>query len=440
MEKLTCRVALTLLLAALASCGGGGGNGTTGLSAGQSPSSIDAPAAAQTVSTKDEAQDPPGVQGLTTGQADSLGGLAALRAQGGDVVSALAQRAASDGVVVYTTVDTSAFGMPRTMVYDTVHGDIYASYPTTYESVGLSAIVRFRTNGRTWTSSSLSIPGLRDIALATDASVLAATDGSNQVHLIDLATFTVKSTHLSATEIGDQGSNTETGIAFTNDGKLWMPTGAGYQWHGLGFFDVRTLTFGTKPCPSCHGGPFFAVSGDGSRLMMTQSASISPAPPMLYMDTVDGVFRTNPIGLEFFYWLTNLSDSGDRFLFNGYTVYDRAFGTVGTLPATPYGLRAAQLSPNGRRAYVLSYAVEPGSPALPVVQAFDTTAPAGTRINLPLVGSFTLADFPACQTSTYPKYSCYKPRMRLSQDGRMLMILGDKKLIVASIPKALLGL
>jgi hypothetical protein len=400
------------------------------LSSGQSPSS-------PTVANKVEKDDPPAAERLSAGSADSLGGVAALRASGADVAAALAQRAASDGVVTYRTLDTSAFGMPRTLVYDAVHGDIYASYPTTYESIGLSAIVRFRTNGMNWTSTSLSLPGLRDIALASDASVLAATDGSNQVHLIDLATFSVKSSHLSATEIGDQGSNTEAGIAFTNDGKLWMPTGAGYQWHGLGFFDLRTLSFGTRPCPSCHGGPFFAVSGDGSRLMMTQSASITPTPPVLYMDTADGVFRTNPVGLDFFYWLTSLSDSGDRLLLNGYTVYDRTFGTVGAVPQPATGLRAAQMSPDGRRAYVLTYAVEPGTSALPVVQAFDTSAPAGTQVNLPLVGTFTLADFPACQASTYPKYSCYKPRMQVSKDGTTLMILGDKKLIVATIPKAL---
>ncbi|WP_429611978.1 hypothetical protein [Variovorax sp. W2I14] len=373
---------------------------------------------------------------LSAGAADSLGGVAALRSSGADVSAALAQRAASDGVVVYRTLDTSAFGMPRTLVYDAVHGDIYASYPTTYESIGLSAIVRFRTNGMNWTSTSLSLPGLQDIALAPDASVLAATDGSNQVHLIDLATFSVKSTHIAPFGIGDQGSNIEVAIAFAGDGKLWMPSGEGYNWHNLGFFDLRTQAFGTVACPMCYSGPYFAVSGDGSRLMVTQTAGLTPRPPMLYMDGGDGVLRTNPVGLDFFYWMTSLSDDGNRFLFSGETVYDRAFGTVGTLPLVN-DMRAARISPDGRRAYTLNYVVEPGSPALPVVRAFDTTPSAGTRVNLSQIGSFTLADFPACQASTYPKYSCYRPRMQVSKDGTTLMILGDKKLIVATIPKAL---
>ncbi|MGO4395387.1 hypothetical protein AB4Z46_28930 [Variovorax sp. M-6] len=340
----------------------------------------------------------------------------------------------------YAKLDTSAFGTPRTMVYDPVRGDVYASYPT-FASVGLSAIARFRWSGAGWTSSTLSIPGLYDIALASDASVLAATDSSNKVNLIDLASFRVKNSFVSGTGIANVGSYSEVGIAFTKDGKLWMPTGTSLDWHGLGFFDLRTSTFGgaSPPCTNCFSGPFFAVSGDGSRLMITQSASISPRPPMLYMDLADGKIRTNPIGLTFFYSLTSLSDNGDRFLMGGHTVYDRSFGTVGTVPQPNEGIRAAQLSPDGRRAYVLSYAIEPGTASPPVVQVFDSSAAAGTQLNLPLVGTFTIPDWPGCQASAYPA-TCYQPRMRLTPDGNNLLLLGDKNLIIAPIPKALSGL
>jgi hypothetical protein len=178
--------------------------------------------------------------------------------------------------MAYATLDTSAYGIPRTMVYDAVRGDIYASYSTSYGSPGLSAIAKFHWSGAGWASSTLSIPGLLDIALATDASVLAATDLGSQVNLIDPVTFSLKHTYVAAAGIGDQGSSTEVGIAFTNDGKLWMPTGTGTSWHGLGYFDLRTLTFGnsTPPCTSCYMGPAFAVSGDGSRLMVSQHVAV----------------------------------------------------------------------------------------------------------------------------------------------------------------------
>ena len=129
---------------------------------------------------------------------------------------------------------------------------------------------------------------------------------------------------------------------------------------------------------------------------------MSPFPPMLYMDTVDDVFRSNPVGLTFFYYLMSLSNSGDRFLMMGNTVYDRAFGMVGNVPPPPDGTRAAQMSPDGRRAYILTYAVEPGNSTPPTIQVFDTSAQAGTQLNLPLVGSFTIPDLPGCQTTSYP--------------------------------------
>lgn len=340
----------------------------------------------------------------------------------------------------YATLDTSAYGMPRTMVYDALRGDIYASYPATYGLVGISAIAKFHWNGSAWTSSTLSMPGLLDIALSTDGSVLAATDLSKHVNLIDPTSFSLTHSHLSTTGLGDGGTSTEVGIAFTNDGKLWTPTGTG-GWGGLGYFDLKTLSFGVSNprCSECYQASYLAVSGDGSRLMFTQSAAISPAPPMLYMDSVDDVFHINPIGLQFFYFLTSLSYNGDRFLMQGHTVYDRAFGTVGNLPQPPSGVRAAQMSPDGRRAYMLSYAVEPGDSNAPSVQVFDTSAQAGTQINLPMVGSFTIPDLPGCQTSSYPYYECYRPRMRITPDGNSLIILGDRKLIVTPIPKVLSG-
>ncbi|HEX7866929.1 MAG TPA: hypothetical protein VF555_18395 [Variovorax sp.] len=434
MGELIWRAVLPLLLVALVSCGGGGGESSVGLSSGQSPSSPSS--ASPTIQAKDAKPDSED-QGLTIGLADSSGGIAALRAQGADVLSAFERTMRGVDALPYATLDTSSYGIPRTMVFDAKRGDIYASYPSTFAAVGLSAIARFRSNGTGWTSSTLSIPGLRDIALAPDSSVLAATDASNHVHLIDLDTFSVKSSHLSPIGVGDEGGYAEVSIAFTKDGKLWMATGSS-GWHGVGFFDMRTSTF-AEPLPyCCYGSPYFAVSRDGARLMLVPSASISPSPSMLYMDAEDGVFRTNPIGLTFFYYLTSVSDNGNRFLMGGSAVYDRAFGTVGAVPQSAVGLRAAQLSADGRRAYLLEYAVEPGSSALPIIRVLDTSAKAGTQLNLPEVGRFTIPDIPGCQTATYPTYECYRPRMRVTPEGKNLLILGDKKLVVVPIPGALI--
>jgi len=424
------RAVLPLLLVALVSCGGGGGESSGGLPSGQSSSPSSASAAIQSKADLEE-------QSLTTGLADSSGGIAALRAQGADVLSVFERTMRGADPLPYATLDTSDYGIPRTMVFDAKRGDIYASYPSTFAATGLSAIARFRSNGAGWTSSTLSIPGLRDIALAPGSSVLAATDASNHVHLIDLDTFSVKSSHLSPLGVGDEGGYDEVSIAFTKDGKLWMATGTS-GWHGVGFFDTRTSTFAEPLRYCCYGSPYFAASRDGSRLMLVPSAAISPSPSMLYMDADDGVFQTNPIGLTFFYYLTSLSDNGNRFLMGGNAVYDRAFGMVGRVPQSTVGLRAAQLSADGRRAYLLEYAIEQGSSALPIIRVLDTSANAGTRLNLPEVGNFTIPDIPGCQTAEYPAYECYRPRMRVTPEGKNLLILGDKKLVVVPIPGALI--
>ena len=346
----------------------------------------------------------------------------------------------------YSALDTSALGPPRTLVYDAIHGDIYASY-ISYGGGGLSAVVRFRPTGSGWAYTTLSIPGLLDIALAPDASVLAATDSNNKVNLIDLSSFSVAGSYSSSEAFGNQGGyHAEVGIAFTNDGKLWLPTGAGYSWHQLSYFDLRSRSFGkaSPPCSVCYDGPYFAVSRDGSRLMVTQSASLSPQPPMLYLDAVDDVLRTNPIGLTFFYDNTSLSDTGDRFLMGGGTVYDRSFGTIGAVPLSARSnLRSAQLSPDGRRVYLLNYGLSPSgsSSTQPVsISVVDSSPSAGQQATLSVLGSFNISDAPGCQSDLgYDITSCSRPKMRVTPDGNNLLLLGTRKLIVVPLPMALSG-
>ncbi|MGF6347434.1 hypothetical protein [Variovorax sp. W2I14] len=100
MNKLACRATATLLMVALASCGGGGSGGESaiGLPAGQSPSSqsISDPVSTPAVTAKAELQDSSGIQGLSAAQADSSGGVAALRGQGLDALSERAQMRGAD--------------------------------------------------------------------------------------------------------------------------------------------------------------------------------------------------------------------------------------------------------------------------------------------------------------------------------------------------------
>jgi hypothetical protein len=65
---------------------------------------------------------------------------------------------------------------------------------------------------------------------------------------------------------------------------------------------------------------------------------------------------------------------------------------------------------------------------------------AGTQLTLPELGRFTLPEVPGCQSANYPDYECYRPRTRVTPDGKNLLILGSKKLVVTPIPLALRSL
>lgn len=89
MGRLICGAVAMLLMPALVSCGGGSGESSTGSPSGLSlsPQSITDSIRTPSVAAKAEQQNPTEIQGLSAGQADSFGGIAALHAQGPDVLS-----------------------------------------------------------------------------------------------------------------------------------------------------------------------------------------------------------------------------------------------------------------------------------------------------------------------------------------------------------------
>jgi hypothetical protein len=336
--------------------------------------------------------------------------------------------------------DTSNLGQPKTMLYDSLHGDVYASYAASPISpTGLSTVIRFRPNGSGWQRTSLSIPGLIDIALSPDSTRLAAADTTNKINIIDLASFAVTESYQSSTPISYSGiNNLEGALAFTNDGKLWLS--------GYNYFDLTSHSFGktTFPCSSwCSVQGNLLVSRDGSRLIASSSGSVSPSGPMTYLDASDGLVHDNPAGLTFFYRNSSLSDSGKRFLFDGYSVYDQNFGKVGETARGVSLTRGAQLSPDGNRAYFANQSFT--TPSTWSISVRDTSGPAGTQLSLPTVGSIDVPIKPSCEFSTgsaaaNDTSNCFSTKMRIAPDGNSVIFLGDKYLVVVPIPQSMSGL
>lgn len=119
---------------------------------------------------------------------------------------------------------------------------------------------------------------------------------------------------LAFTDVGGYALNSLPTLAMTNDGKAYFQ---GSTWaSGMAYFDLSTRSFGATTSTSVafdfYSGPWYSVSGDGERLVIVQSASISPQPPMLYMNSSDEAPKRNPAGITFWYEAAQ-SLHGERF-------------------------------------------------------------------------------------------------------------------------------
>ncbi|HEX4269599.1 MAG TPA: hypothetical protein VHY36_17055 [Steroidobacteraceae bacterium] len=338
---------------------------------------------------------------------------------------------------VYTYAALPTQGSLRSLAYDPERGSVYAANTTAQQ------FMSFHYAGGTWSVTSVSAPGAYDVGLSADGTALFAvssTGPSTTIQQLDpLTLMSVDSTMISGGPV--PGFTTlGFGIPTTNDARTWLPTG------NLSFATPQSLTPNpfTPPTSSVvtdfYGGPWFAVSRDGERLIITQSAEVTPAPPMLYMNAADSVIRQNPAGLTFSYYFS-VSETGDRVLFDNVTLRDGSFNLVGaatlpTLSGQPsYYAVDGQVTPDGSRVYILAYTTAAATdPSItPRVFVFDATA---AQANLTFLGYFDIPDYPGCAPN---ESNCVSNTMAgaISLDGRTLFFGGEHYFIVAPVPATL---
>ncbi|HEX5461552.1 MAG TPA: IPT/TIG domain-containing protein [Steroidobacteraceae bacterium] len=340
-------------------------------------------------------------------------------------------------VYAYAAIPTQ--GSLRSLAYDPERGSVYAANTTAQE------FMSFHYAGGAWTVTSAPAVGAYDVGLSVDGSTVVAVSGTpsglgSTIQRLDpLTLMPVDSTTIMNGMV--PGFDTlGFGIPTTNDGRTWLPTG------DMSFVTPQSLTpTPFTPPPSSvrtdfYGGPWFAVSRDGERLIITQSASVSPAPPMLYMNAADSVIRQNPAGLTYSYFFS-LSETGDRVLFDNTTLRDGSFNLVGaatipTLAGQPsYYAVNGQVTPDGSRVYVLAYtnAIYNDPSLTPRVFVFDATT---AQPNLTFLGYFDIPDYPGC--APYES-NCVSNTVTgaISLDGRTLFFGGEHYLVVAPVPATL---
>lgn len=326
-----------------------------------------------------------------------------------------------------------------TVIHDARRRQVFAV------DTGLGAIRRWRDDGLAWSGDSLAFAGLLDIGLSPDGAWLVAVEANGQLHLVDPVSFTTSfSFTLPGNVVPTRQNMTGHGLPITNDGKVWLAVGSGFNQ--MVSFDLVSRSSTVEQLPdnlqsSFFGGPWFEMSRNGERLIAVQSASITPSPPMLYRNTADGVWKVNPAGLDFFYWSVNgLDDNGSRFVSFG-TVFDANFARVGsvTLPDAGWLDTAMVLAPDGRRLYVFALPPDwqnPVETTLPRIYVFDTSIAPGTQVNLPFIDKFSLSAYPTCHVDQSSS-ECFRPVMNVSTDGQTLFVAGSVNLMVTPLPQPL---
>lgn len=357
------------------------------------------------------------------------------------ISNALGESTATGTVVavdapVYAYAALPTQGSLRSLAYDPERGSVYAANTTAQQ------FMSFHYDGSGWTVASVSAPGAYDVGLSVDGSTVLAvssTGPSSTVQRLD--PLTLASVDSTTIPNGPTPGFTTLGfgIPTTNDARTWLPTG------NLSFVTPQSLTPAVFTPPSSsvvtdfYGGPWFAVSRDGERLIITQSASVTPAPPMLYMNAADSVIRQNPAGLTYSYYFS-VSETGDRVLFDNTTLRDGSFNLVGTatlptLSGQPsYYAVEGQVTPDGSRVYILAYTTAVATPSpTPRVFVFDATT---AQTNLTFLGYFDIPDYPGCAPN---ESNCVSNSLAgaISLDGRTLFFAGEHYLIVAPVPATL---
>lgn len=332
-------------------------------------------------------------------------------------------------------------GNLRGLFYDAERLTAYAV------NVDLESLQRFKaTNG--WVTDSIAVPAILSAGLTQDGSrllVASTTSGASRIRQLDPDDYTIERSSTDVQALARNFTYITGVIQTTNDGRAWFATGTG--WNAMTYFDPVALTLNTfKPNiqTDFYGGPWFAASRDGERLLVPQSGSITPAPLALYLDAADSVLHANPAGLTNTYRMS-MSDDGNRWVSDSYEVRDRDYTLIGRLPALPpiaagptYHVSAAQMSPDGKRVYSVAYpdtSLSAGNPAR--IYVFDSSTRQTTSSDLPVLGYYDMPDYPSC--TYYSNQNCMSvTHMAISPDGLALFAAGNLKFVVMPAANATL--
>jgi hypothetical protein len=308
----------------------------------------------------------------------------------------------------------------------------------------LDAFIYFaKTAPNAWQQGpSTLIPGLRDLMVANDnRTVWFVTTNGLRFAPMDTLTPSPASADQSFAPLHVPAANSA--MVMTNDWRVWFGSENGLGiGNGVWYRDLLAANGLNVPLQSDliqpREGPWFTVSGNGERLYISQASSITPAPSLLALDAKDGVLFEAAQWGDSTYLPPDaaINMDGSRLIGSGYEVRDLAYANIGHVQPNHqnYFAIGAAVNPEGSRAYVLAYdstdLPNPTPQTLPRVYVFDLSNPVGAGQRMPLLGYFTVADYPTCRVFS----GCLRPSITLAPDGNTLFIAGSENLLVVPVP------
>jgi hypothetical protein len=252
------------------------------------------------------------------------------------------------------------------------------------------------------------------------------------------------------------GPHSEGGLPVTIDGRVWLGRNsvanmclANPRPLALGSFDPVDRTFAALAIPSdpllatyFPDGPEFVMGRNGNRLVVQHNVNDFSLAPFAYLNVPPSILQPSSPTTQRWWVNASSSDDGTRVLIDVHHVIDENSHRVGRLDIPGYGAfdpayqAGGIISPDGTRAYVLTYKmsdVNQGAPSVPPrVYVLATSASPPGDNPVAVFGYFEVADYPSCISSAA---GCDRtPATAISLDGKTLFFAGNERFIVQPIP------
>jgi hypothetical protein len=317
------------------------------------------------------------------------------------------------------------------MVWDAVSKSVFVVNST------LKSVMRYAAvNGQFQLTATRSFSFVDSIAMTPDHSALVLQSGGTKVYklsptdLTTLATFDVLPDSSGATY------NLSVPLPVMGDNRLLHPS---VGWVDLDMGTTAALGLSNSSRILYNLAKWGAVSGNGQRMLWSDSGLYSPHTPAIRFDLADATFSQFGYGTEpeFFYRYAVNRDGSSWAINNKVYSFDLTVKGQVQAPTNWVGGEMV-MSRNGTRLYNYT---QNGAQENARIYVFDTSVPVTSTANFPILGYIEVNDRPNCPYNPNSGYSnnCYtfNTHIAITDDEQTLFLAGDTKFVIVPIPAEL---